>query len=262
MNNIQLICECGHRFTANPGPYDSVVICPKCGSRIHHEQVKGTGGFILVPGVARILGPNAFIEGSLVVTSHSISFVGPAAEHTLTLVDPAVKYVEPKRNRSLLQSVLALITLAMFGATVFAVINNRYTEIFFILLPASTFLTAVCIIYDVMRMKRALMTRQLKQQTFIIPVGNDFDRFIDFRKGKRSLYEQISQSSDIEKKIRDLVKYRQNSIRMSKKAIRAVEYDGGLELTITGLKSQHTFLIRKQFREELNTALRQNQYIF
>lgn len=89
---------------------------------------------------------------------------------------------------------------------------------------------------------------------------SDLDRFIDFRKGMRSLHEQIAQSEDIEEKIAQLRKYRQKSVRIRRKSIRDLQYTGG-KLRVTGRKDKYTFIVPKNQSRALESALREFGYV-
>jgi DNA-directed RNA polymerase subunit RPC12/RpoP len=89
----------------------------------------------------------------------------------------------------------------------------------------------------------------------------DYNAFVDSRKGKRSLYEQISESEDIEKKIKDLAKYRAGSVVVPKSGIRGVQYYGGVKLIVIGQKAKYSFKILKQDCEKVGAILKKSGYI-
>ena len=194
MAKEKITCECGFVFSAKPESSDRYVRCPECGIRIHLEQVKAAGEIFLSTGVFRKTGFTSSVEGSLVVTLDSISFIGPASEHPMS--SKAWRY-----NLSGPPSVSEAVA------------------------------------------------------------RKEMDDFVDFRKGKRTLYEQITDSPDIEKKIKQLARYRQKSVRIRRKAIHSLAYDGGSKLVVITEKNKYSFSIPKPQRAKLRNSLRQNRYI-
>jgi hypothetical protein len=260
----EITCECGHKFSLEFHPDDKIARCPKCGLRIRVQDSDKIEDFLLVHGVLHHIGHSEdALSGSLVVTLDSISFIGPTKLHPIHLQDR--KEVLPSGFKKRLTLAVSIITLAgtiPFWGVVFAhgwSDNLGFWLAILILgvITAAAFIQLTALILGKPRKQRPEEAQAAPP--FMLDM-DEVDRFADFHKGMRSLHEQIVESLDMEKKIRQLAKYRPGSIRMARKRIGSVTFDGS-SLVILGMKRKLTFAIPPQQSDKLRGILRGYDYM-
>jgi DNA-directed RNA polymerase subunit RPC12/RpoP len=257
MDSKNLLCECGHEFTVDSGSPDKFVRCPGCGVRVLLEQVREIKDFLLVPRVLRDRGAvDEPVTGSLAVTLDSITFIGPEAQHPIRLKQKVRKLTPVEKMLSLTGSIITLVFVISFASLILHLSKWDTRTVAFAL--AMVFAAVVQVAVAILRFRRR---RREKQDSAPAALDKDLDRFIEFRKGRRTLYEQIARSSNVEKKIKTLVKYRENSVRMPRKAIREVRYDSRTELTVIGPRKSFAFKIPEQYHDRLYAILTGYRYI-
>lgn len=264
MSENEITCECGNRFTLELHPDDSIARCPVCGLRVHIQEPGKIEDFLLINGVLRHIGHlGGTLLGGLVVTLDSISFIGPTKLHPIHLQEK--KEVLPsgyKRKLTLAASIITLIgTIPFWGFFLTRDwSDNRIVWLVILVLSVITVAAFIQMVASILGKTR--LHRPTEAQTtppFMLDM-KDVDRFVDFRKGMRSLHEQIVESSNIEKKIRQLAKYRPKSIRLSRKRIDSVTFDGNT-LIVLGMKRKLTFTIPYEKSNKLKGILQGYDYL-
>jgi hypothetical protein len=79
------------------------------------------------------------------------------------------------------------------------------------------------------------------------------------RKVKRSLYQQILEAEDVEKKVEQLIKYRDKALRLLRQDITEI-LPKGRKLTIMAARRKHKFKLDKEMLPLLEEALDHFEY--
>ncbi len=246
--------------------------------------------FEFVDHVLRKTGAMSSVEGSLVITDGSITFIGPAlgddmrqgsAARTgasllgtlLTLIPPfsiAGALLKPQsradRQISLLEGRKAAgCALVVFGALFIAavvwLIVRGDTEA----LPFVIVLSALVLIYLVYRVwprkpkwkKHMESTGQVSKDP-----GGEKDSVPELDFHSAVIVRELMESDNIEKRLKALVKYRRGSINLQRGNIQLIDYAGGGRLAVTTGKRKYSFkILEKKSRAPLEQSLRDFRYL-
>jgi DNA-directed RNA polymerase subunit RPC12/RpoP len=265
VSESEITCECGKKFKLEVHPGEGIARCPECGMRIRIPEEGRVEDFLLVHGVERDMGPmEEPVPGSLAVTLDSITFIGPAKMHPLHLKDKGE--VMPggiRRNIIWVASVVTLMTAISFWVHILTRDrqDNGLPWVFLLVLGVITVVAFWQVVVAAIRMIRGDWPKKQTRDgpPFMLDM-KEVDRFVDLRRGRRSLHEQITESANIEKKIRQLAKYRPGSVRMGRKVIGSVQFDGS-KLTVLAVKRKLVFSVPPDLSERLAAILRGYEYM-